>query len=290
MFLVGLTTLLFAVATLACNLRTWERPRLFYFQFMLAESAVLGAFLAQDLALFVAFFDLMLIPFYFLIGGWGREPGRIRATTKLVIYTLVGSLLMLAAAVATGVLASEKSGGHITFVLSALHAVPLSTGSQEWIFLFFAAAFLVKMPAFPLHGWMPDGYRAMPIEVLMVFSGVLSKVGAYGFLAIVLPLFPQGAAHFQTLMLLIALAVDHLRLAAGLQPDRRPPDRRLLLGRAARVHHARDLRPEPPGSPGRAAADGQPRARRRAAAVHRRAALPARRRLARTSARWAASR
>jgi NADH-quinone oxidoreductase subunit M len=84
--------------------------------------------------------------------------------------------------------------------------MPLSRGSQEWIFLFFAAAFLVKMPAFPLHGWMPDGYRAMPIEVLMVFSGVLSKVGAYGFLRIVLPLYPQGAAHFQTLMLLIALA------------------------------------------------------------------------------------
>jgi NADH-quinone oxidoreductase subunit M len=207
-FLVGLTTLLFAAAILASNLRTeqFERPRLFYFHFMLAESAVLGAFLAQDLALFVAFFDLMLIPFYFLIGGWGREPGRVKATIKLVIYTLVGSLLMLAAAIATGVLAAQQGGGHITFVLSSLHALPLSTGSQEWIFLFFAAAFLVKMPAFPLHGWMPDGYRAMPIEVLMVFSGVLSKVGAYGFLAIVLPLFPRAAAHFQTLMLLIALA------------------------------------------------------------------------------------
>src|SRR5437660_10005536 len=84
--------------------------------------------------------------------------------------------------------------------------MPLRTGPQEWIFLCFAAAFLVKMPAFPLHGWMPDGYRAMPIEVLAVFSGVLSKVGAYGFLAIVLPLYPHGAAHFQTLMLLIALA------------------------------------------------------------------------------------
>ena len=206
-FLVGLTTLLFAAATIAANLRTWERPRLFWAQFMLAESAVLGAFLAQDLALFVAFFDLMLIPFYFLIGVWGREPGRVRATIKLVIYTLVGSLLMLAAAIATGVLASQQGGGHhITFALSQLQAIPLSSGTQEWIFLFFAAAFLVKMPAFPLHGWMPDGYRAMPIEVLMVFSGVLSKVGAYGFLAIVLPLYPQAAAHFQTLMLLIALA------------------------------------------------------------------------------------
>jgi NADH-quinone oxidoreductase subunit M len=212
-FLLGLTTLLFAAATLATNLRgesaAVERPRLFYFNFMLAESAVLGAFLAQDLALFVAFFDLMLIPFYFLIGGWGRDlnpPTRIKATIKLVIYTLVGSLLMLAAAIATGVLAAQQGGGHITFVLSSLQSLPLSAGSQEWIFLFFAAAFLVKMPAFPLHGWMPDGYRAMPIEVLMVFSGVLSKVGAYGFLAIVLPLFPRAAAHFQTLMLLIALA------------------------------------------------------------------------------------
>jgi NADH-quinone oxidoreductase subunit M len=147
----------------------------------------------------------MLIPFYFLIGGWGREPGRVRATIKLVIYTLVGSLLMLAAAIATGVLAAQNGGGQLTFVLSSLQATPLSSGSQDWIFLFFAAAFLVKMPAFPLHGWMPDGYRAMPIEVLMVFSGVLSKVGAYGFLAIVLPLFPHAAAHFQLLMLLIAL-------------------------------------------------------------------------------------
>jgi NADH-quinone oxidoreductase subunit M len=220
--LIGMTTLLFFAAILASNLRGADggdedtpdgvssrsypaRPRLFYFHMMLAESAVLGAFLAQDLALFVAFFDLMLIPFYFLIGGWGVGPDRVKATIKLVIYTLAGSLLMLAAAIATGVLAGQQNGGHVTFVLSQLQGLPLSTGSQEWIFLFFAAAFLVKMPAFPLHGWMPDGYRAMPSELLMVFSGVLSKVGAYGFLAIVLPLFPQAAAHFQVLMLVIAL-------------------------------------------------------------------------------------
>jgi NADH-quinone oxidoreductase subunit M len=209
-FLIGLTTLLFAAATIAVNVRAESRPQrpgLFWFFMTLAESAVLGAFLAQDLALFVAFFDLMLIPFYFLTGMYGRgtREQRVKATIKLVIYTLVGSLLMLAAAIATGVLAAQQDGGHITFVLSQLQAIPLSKGSQEWIFLFFAAAFLVKMPAFPLHGWMPDGYKAMPIEVLMVFSGVLSKVGAYGFLAIVLPLYPQAAAHFQLLMLIIAL-------------------------------------------------------------------------------------
>jgi NADH-quinone oxidoreductase subunit M len=229
-FLIGLTTLLFAAATLAANLRSEspavDRPRLFYFLFMLAESAVLGAFLAQDLALFVGFFDLMLIPFYFLIGGWGQGPDRVKATIKLVIYTLVGSLLMLAGAVATGVLAAQQGGGHITFVLSSLQHLPLSTGSQEWIFLFFAAAFLVKMPAFPLHGWMPDGYRAMPVEVLMVFSGVLSKVGAYGFLAIVLPLFPQAAVHFQTLMLMIAL----LSIVYGSLQAFSQTNARLILG------------------------------------------------------------
>ena len=102
---------------------------------MLAESAVLGAFLSQDLALFVAFFDLMLIPFYFLTGGWGREPGRVRATIKLVIYTLVGSLLMLAGAVALGVIASEHSGHPITFVLTSLQTMGLRrarrTGSSS---------------------------------------------------------------------------------------------------------------------------------------------------------------
>src|SRR2546423_2928498 len=204
LFLVALAALLFAAGIGAANLREWDRPRLFYFQFALAESAVLGAFCAQDLALFVVFFDLMLIPFYFLIGAWGGGPDRVRATTKLVIFTLVGSLLMLAGAVATGVLAGGQT--HITFVLSELQQVPLSKGSQEWIFLFFAAAFLVKMPAFPLHGWMPDGYRAMPLPVLAVFSGVLSKVAAYGFLRIVLPIYPDAAAHFQTLLLLIGLA------------------------------------------------------------------------------------
>jgi NADH-quinone oxidoreductase subunit M len=170
----------------------------------LGETAVLGAFCAQDLALFVLFFDLMLVPFYFMIGVWGG-PRRVQATTKFVIYTLVGSLLMLSAAVATGILATPD-GGQTTFVISDLAQRPLSKGSQEWIFLFFALAFLVKMPAFPLHAWMPDAYRAAPTPVLAVLSGVLSKVGAYGLLRIVLPLYPDATVHFQELLLLVALA------------------------------------------------------------------------------------
>jgi NADH-quinone oxidoreductase subunit M len=164
---------------------------------------VLGALLAQDLALFVIFFDLMLVPFFFLTGMYGG-PGRVQAVTKLFIYTLVGSLLMLAAAIATGVLASFDAP--LSFVLTDLQERGLSEESQRWIFLCFAAAFLVKMPSFPLHGWMPDGYRTMPLPVLAVFSAVLSKVAAYGFLRIVLPLFPDAAVDFQLLMLVIALA------------------------------------------------------------------------------------
>src|SRR5436189_768902 len=203
LFMVTLTALLWVGATAWSMFREWARPRNYYLMLALGETAALGAFCAQDLALFVLFFDLMLVPFYFLIGIWGGEH-RVQATTKFVIYTLVGSFLMLAGAVATGILAAD--GGHVSFTLSNLRAHPLSKGTQEWIFLFFAAAFLVKMPAFPLHGWLPDAYRAAPTPVLVVLSGVLSKVGAYGFLRIALPLYPDAAVHFQELLLVIALA------------------------------------------------------------------------------------
>jgi NADH-quinone oxidoreductase subunit M len=202
--LVLLTTLLFSAALVWAAFHEWDRPGLFFFHFGLAESAVLGAFCAQDLALFVAFFDLMLIPFYFLTGMWGSGD-RVRATTKLVVYTLVGSFFMLAAAIATGVLAASEHGTNLTFVISSLRGLPLSHTSQEWIFLCFAFAFLVKMPMVPFHGWLADGYKAMPIPVVAVFSGILSKVAAYGFLRIVLPLFPYASVHFQTLMLIVGV-------------------------------------------------------------------------------------
>jgi NADH-quinone oxidoreductase subunit M len=215
LFLVLLTTVLWLAATVWSALNPPERARLYFLMFGLAETAVLGAFLAQDLILFVLFFDLMLIPFYFLFGSWGQEhPGRpeesegpIRpqpATLKMLIYTLVGSLLMLAGAIATGILAAD--GGEVTFNMQQLAADPLGSGSQYWIFWFFAAAFLVKMPAFPLHGWMPDAYRIAPLPALALFSGVLSKVGAYGFLRVVLPVLPDATTHFQEMLLVIAVA------------------------------------------------------------------------------------
>jgi NADH-quinone oxidoreductase subunit M len=204
LFLVALTALLWVPATVWSAVRETERQKLFLFHMGLAETAVLGAFLAQDLALFVVFFDLMLVPFYFLIGGWG-QGARVAATTKFVIYTLVGSLLMLAGAVALGALTASHSGNDLTFSIVALAANPLPEGTQDWIFLLFALAFLVKAPAFPFHGWVVDTYRATPVPVLVVLSAVLSKVGVYGFLRIVLPVMPDASAHFQDLLLVIAV-------------------------------------------------------------------------------------
>jgi NADH-quinone oxidoreductase subunit M len=199
LWLVLLTTVIALAVAIWLMVRPQERPGLFAFHFGLGETAVLGAFVAQDLALFVLFFDLMLVPFYFLVGQWGG-PDRIHAAVKMVIYTLVGSLLMLAGAVATAVLSNAHS-----FVLSDLAKNPLPEGTQKWIFVTFALAFLIKMPAFPFHGWMPDAYRTMPLPALAFFSGVVSKVAAYGFLRLVLPLFPDAAHDFQIVLLLFAL-------------------------------------------------------------------------------------
>src|ERR671914_475974 len=203
LFLVGLTALAWVPCTLVSCFRQHDRPRLYFFNLALAETAVLGAFMAQDLALFIVFFDLMLVPFYFLIGGWGSGD-RVRATTKFVIYTLAGSLLMLAGAVALGAL-SVPEGGQISFSLADLEQRTLGEGTQQWIFLLFAVAFLVKAPLFPLHGWVPDTYRSTPLPVLALLSAVLSKVGVYGFLRIVLPVMPDASQHFSEL--LIALSV-----------------------------------------------------------------------------------
>lgn len=227
-WLILLTALLW-VGTVVYGMRAQryrdrQRPRLFWFHVALAETAVLGALCAQDLAVFVFFFDLMLVPFFFLIGIWG-EHNRIAATTKMVIYTLVGSLLMLAGAVALGVMATPE-GGEISFALADLQERTLGEGTQQWLFLMFAAAFLVKAPVFPLHGWMPDAYRAAPLPVLVVFSAIVSKIGVYGFLRIVLPVLPDAAVHFQDVMLafavvsilygsVVAFSQDETRLVVG---------------------------------------------------------------------------
>jgi NADH-quinone oxidoreductase subunit M len=203
LFLLVMTALLWAATLVWSAWRLPDRPKNYFLMLGIGEFAVMGAFCAQDLLLFVLFFDLMLVPFFFLVGSYGTGD-RVRATIKMMVYTLVGSLLMLVAAIATAVLTAENTGD-LSFAMADLRANVLPEGSQEWIFLFFAAAFLVKMPSFPVHGWMPDAYRAAPLPVLALLSGVLPKVAAYGFLRVALPIFPDATVEFQELILVLAL-------------------------------------------------------------------------------------
>lgn len=202
-FLIALTVLAWSVAMFAAARREIDNPRLFVMLMALAQTGTLGAFMAQDLALFVLFFDLLLVPFYFLIGMWGSGDRRA-ATTKFMIYTLAGSLLMFAAAIALGV-AAEHDTGQLSFAFADLLQADISDDAQRWIFGGFALALLIKMPAVPLHGWMPDTYRSAPLPVLIVLSAVVAKLGAYGFLRVVLPLMPNAVSEHQTTFLVLAL-------------------------------------------------------------------------------------
>jgi NADH-quinone oxidoreductase subunit M len=152
---------------------------------------VVGVFSSQDLLLFYAFFEAMLIPLYVLVGVWGGA-GRLLATVRFVIYTMAGSLLMLAAIIVFGI-----SQG--TFDL-----VDSGTSGSPWIFLGFVAAFAVKAPLFPLHGWLPDAYRESPPEVAAVLSGIVSKAAVYGLLRIAIAKFPEPTEDFRVVLLVLA--------------------------------------------------------------------------------------
>jgi NADH-quinone oxidoreductase subunit M len=193
LWLVGLTAVCGAAAIAYAWWAGRDRPRAYFGLMLFLVGAVAGVFSAQDLILFYAFFEAMLIPLYVLIGVWGGA-GRLRATLTFVIYTMAGSLLMLAAIIVFGV----RQG---TFDL-----VESGTSDSPWLFLGFVVAFAVKAPLVPFHGWLPDAYRESPPEVSALLSGVISKAGAYGLLRIALAKFPEPADDFTVPLLVLAAA------------------------------------------------------------------------------------
>ena len=208
LWLTGLAVVCQAAA-IAYAMRTGrERPRAYFGLMLLLTGAIVGVFCAQDLLLFYVFWEAMLIPLYLLVGVWGGE-GRQRATLLLVIYTMAGSLLMLASIIVFGL--SEG-----TFDMPALRGA----GGSTWLFLGFAAAFAVKAPLFPFHGWLPSAYREAPAEVAGVLSGVVSKAAAFGFLYIAIVLFPGPAADFRApILALAAIGLVYGSLLAFRAPD-----------------------------------------------------------------------
>jgi NADH-quinone oxidoreductase subunit M len=193
LWLVGMAVVVIAAAIAYAFWTGRERPRAYFGLMLFLTGAVVGVFAAQDLLLFYVFFEAMLIPLYVLVGVWGGA-GRLSATLKFVIYTMAGSLLMLVSIIALGLTEG-------TFDLSEDF-----TSTNSWIFLGFIAAFAVKAPLFPLHGWLPDAYRESSAEVAAVLSGVVSKAAGFGFLFIAIPHFPEPAQDLQPLLLALAAA------------------------------------------------------------------------------------
>ena len=209
LWLVGLTVVVMAAAIAYAFFAGRDRPRAYYGLMLLLTGAVVGVFTAQDLLLFYVMFEAMLIPLYVLLGVWGGA-GRLGATFKFVAYTMAGSLLMLVSIIALGL-----SQG--TFDLAES-----GTSSSNWIFLGFAAAFAVKAPLFPFHGWLPDAYREASPEVSAVLSGIVSKAAVYGFLRIAIAKFPGPTEDFRTLFLVLAaVGLVYGSLLAFRAPDLR---------------------------------------------------------------------
>lgn len=231
LWLVVLTAALFFLGIVAA---TWrlpsERPRAYLAMLLLAEGGLLGVFAAGDLVLFYVFWEAMLVPFYFLIGMWGDE-GRARVTAKFVIYTMVGSLLMLVSILATAFFARDITG-QFTFNIHDLAGVSFSDTQSTWLFLGFALAFAIKLPLWPFHGWLPGAYRTAPILVTGLMAAVMSKAGVYGFLRIGLPLFPEGASRFAIpIGVLAVIGIVYGSLLAW-----RAPTMRLLIAYSSLAH------------------------------------------------------
>ena len=163
---------------------SYKRPGHFFALMLLAQAGMMGVFLAMDALLFYFFWELALIPMYFLCSIWGGEK-RIRVTFKFFIYTFIGSLLML-----IGILYLQ-SLTH-SFSIRSFYDLDKNTGSQGWLFWLFFVAFAIKMPVFPFHTWQPDTYEQAPTSTTMILSGVMVKMGLLGLLRWLLPLFPAG--------------------------------------------------------------------------------------------------
>jgi NADH-quinone oxidoreductase subunit M len=212
LWLILLTTFVTPLVILGSFRSVGKDLRGYYACVLLMEASVIGTLSATDLFLFYLFWELMLIPAFFLIGLWGTKD-RVRATLKFVLFTMLGSLFML---VALLYVTHEVKSFDYARIFD--HFFPEDV--QFWCFLAFAAAFLIKVPLFPFHGWLPDAYTEAPTGGTVLLSAVLVKLGAYGLLRFCIPLFPNAAQEFAPFLLILAVAgVLHGALMATLQTD-----------------------------------------------------------------------
>jgi len=218
LLLIALTVLLGWMAVSCSWTEIGKRTGFYYFNLLACLAGTVGVFLAVDLFLFFLFWEVMIIPMYFLISIWGHE-NRTYAAIKFVIFTQVSSLLMLLAIIVL-VLANYQHSGAFTFDYFALLNIPLLPELADWLMLGFLIAFTVKLPAVPFHTWLPDAHTQAPTGGSVILAGVLLKTGAYGLLRFVIPLFPDAAHRFAPIaMALGAISVLYAAATAFAQSD-----------------------------------------------------------------------
>jgi NADH-quinone oxidoreductase subunit M len=218
LLLVLLTTVLTPLVLYAATQSIHKRLKAYLVSMLLLESAMLGTLVALDLVLFYVFWELMLVPMFLIIGVWGGER-RVYAALKFVLFTMVGSLPMLAAILYLG-LHQGQVAGDMSFALTDLYASRVSGTAQHWLFLAFALAFAIKVPMWPLHTWLPDAHVEAPTGGSVILAGVLLKMGTYGFVRFVLPLFPDAViAWAPWIGALAVIGIVYGALVAMVQPD-----------------------------------------------------------------------
>jgi len=202
--LVLLSTLLFPIVILSSWTSVQDKVKEFLVFLLVLETGVLGVFLSLNLFLFYVFWEAMLVPMYFLIGIWGGAR-RVYATLKFVLFTMVGSVLMLVAIIVLFT-AYHRATGLYSFDLADYLRLGLSPGLQLWLFAAFGLAFAVKVPLFPLHTWLPDAHVEAPTAGSVILAAVLLKMGAYGFLRFGIPLFPDAVRKLWPVLAGLSLA------------------------------------------------------------------------------------
>ncbi len=217
LLLIMLTTILMCIAVLSSWTYIKKAVKGYFIALLLLETGIIGVFVSLDLFLFYVFWEAMLIPMYFIIGIWGGDR-KIYASIKFVLFTMFGSLLMLAALI---YLYFNQPGGMQTFDMLKLYEMSaLPMPAQSVIFLAFALAFAIKVPVWPFHTWLPDAHVQAPTAGSVILAGVLLKLGTYGFIRICLPIFPDATLQFVPLISILALiGIIYGALVAMVQRD-----------------------------------------------------------------------
>lgn len=217
--LLMLTFLLGTLAVLSSWNEVRERTGFYFFNLLWTLAGIAGVFVAMDMFLFYFFWEVMLVPMYFLIAIWG-DFNRRYAAYKFFLFTQTGGLLMLLSILAMYFIHAQQNGGHYTFDYFALLNTNLHGSVARWIMMGFMIAFVIKLPMVPLHNWLPDAHSEAPTAGSLILAGLLLKTGAYGILRFVLPMFPQAAAEISWLAMLFGvIGIVYGALLAFAQTD-----------------------------------------------------------------------